>query len=99
MALKDTVRKNFMETLNSTIEIVKQNSNSSVGHELADFLSDYGKEMSSLLYCYEFITEEEHDKITAKVTLILKTVKDRQKKTQETPATFGNMSNDMPEIW
>jgi hypothetical protein len=78
-SLKETIRRNFMTTLNATIDVVKENTSASVGLELADFLSDYGKEMSSLLYCYEFMTEGEHDAIVSKVNLILKTVKERQK--------------------
>lgn len=78
MTLKEKIRKNFMETVNAVIEEIKANPSSSVAHELADFLKDYGTDTASLLYCYEFITEEEHTMIVDKATMILKTVKQRR---------------------
>lgn len=79
MTLKETIKKNFLNTLNETIRIVKENPETKAAYELADFLMDYAKDMGSLMYCYEFLTEDEYDMVVERARLVLQTVKTKQK--------------------
>jgi len=78
LTLKETIRKNFLNTLNETIRVIKESPETKVAYELADFLADYTKEMGSLLYCYEFITEEDYDNVVNRGRAILAFVKSKQ---------------------
>lgn len=78
MTLKETIRKNFLNTMNDTVRVIKENPETKAAYELADFLADYTKEMGSLLYCYEFITEEDHDNVVGRGNTILAFVKSKQ---------------------
>lgn len=79
MTLKETIKKNFLSTLNETISVIKDHPETKVAHELADFLSDYARDIGSLMYCYEFLTEDEFDTVVERSTNILRAVKSKQK--------------------
>lgn len=70
---KQVIRKSYEDTINVTISAIKREiglGNTESAKELSEFLSDYGKDMGSLLYCYEFITESEVDAVIKRVEKI-----------------------------
>jgi hypothetical protein len=79
MDLKDTLKQSFLKTLNETLGVIKSDVNSEKALDLADFAADYAKDTGSLLYCYQFITEEEYDLAVARTQEVLKVIKAKAK--------------------